>query len=135
MDEGLFTTCSLMLGLCHLCPMKPDMQAEQRAVWQDIMESARSNARQLIMSMLEALRSCTTELDVYGAMFGLTVGEETLDQFISSMATRVHERIGSGIRHAVERLHAEKWLKPFTPGGGRGLACYSVAIYPTRTGK
>jgi hypothetical protein len=78
MNEGLFTTCSLMLGLCHLCPMKPGMQPEQRVVWQNIMENARSNARQLIMSMLEALRSCTTELDVHGAMFGLTVGEETL---------------------------------------------------------
>jgi hypothetical protein len=89
---GLFTTCSLMLGLCHLCPMKFDMKPEQRTTWQDIMDQSRCNSRQLITTMLEAIRGCTTNLDVHGAMIGLLGGKQTMDEFISGIVTRSRDR-------------------------------------------
>jgi dUTPase len=84
------------------------------------MESARSNSRQLIRMMLEAIRSCTTELDVHWAMFGLMAGEENLDELISGMVTRLHDRVGSWDNACGERGACEKMDKAAYTGWWTG---------------
>jgi dUTPase len=89
MDEGIFHSCSLMLGLCELYPIKSSMSPDHEAMWKDTMETARKYAVQLLEAMFTALRLCTDELEVCGAMFGLFGGMKTLDDYILNITKTI----------------------------------------------
>jgi hypothetical protein len=91
MEEGLLNGCSLMLGLCNLCPVKSGMSLAQEAMWKDTMETARKYAVELLECMFTALRLCTDELEVCGTMFGLVGSTKTLNEFILDYVTEMNE--------------------------------------------
>jgi hypothetical protein len=92
MNGGIFTPCALMLGLLQLCPVRPDMSAKTRAIWYNLAQLAERNCRKLITALLKAIQTCTTDLDVCGAMFGVLNGENSLHTVVSEIVAHAYKR-------------------------------------------
>jgi hypothetical protein len=80
LDRGIFANCAMMLGLSRVYPPRNDDMVF-------CAENAVQKSHTLICELLSELQLYTTELEIYGAVFGPQNVDEGRDMFVDRMSS------------------------------------------------